>query len=174
MYFLSHALCFIWIGSSTIFSGKDVSLVFQHISKIIFSFLVTNFINTSHLVTCARLVWRSCITCGTSCWRKPRKRACVCCRPRNWSSICVSVKMPWTGLVTRLDSYLCVCFKHRKTWAWVYELDFSLFHRMRMKADVVTITVTIVYQFSLAVVIARKLDMTCKVDMKQYMYKGWI
>lgn len=45
---------------------------------------------------------------------------------------------------------------------------------MRMKADVVTITVTIVYQFSLAVVIARKLDMTCKVDMKQYMYKGWI
>lgn len=45
---------------------------------------------------------------------------------------------------------------------------------MRMKAAVVTITVTIVYQFSLAVVIARKLDMTCKVDMKQYMYKGWI
>lgn len=42
------------------------------------------------------------------------------------------------------------------------------------QTDVVTNTVTIVYQFSLAVVIARKLDMTCKVDMKQYMYKGWI
>lgn len=67
---------------------------------------LTFWINASISLLYTRLVWRNYIAYGTSCSRGPRKRACVSCRPRNWSSTCVSVRMPWTGLLTRLDLYL--------------------------------------------------------------------
>lgn len=81
--------------SRTHFSGLDTKklpLIFIFCTKMkkrILSFL------------CTRLVLRSYIAYGTSCCRRPRRRECVSCRPRNWSSTCVSVKMPWTGSVTR-------------------------------------------------------------------------
>lgn len=65
------------------------------------------FLTLHSSLLCTRLDWRSCIACGTSCCRRPRRRACVCCRPRNLSSTCESVKMLWTGSVTRLDAQQC-------------------------------------------------------------------
>lgn len=71
------------------------------------SFILTiiTFSPSLHILKKSRLVWRSYIASGTSCFKGPRRRACGYCRPRNWSSTCASVKMPWIGSVIRSDSH---------------------------------------------------------------------